>query len=293
MIPQLKNIDVDLLRKIFDNNDGIDVPVDLFKTIMLMTDADVNQIVKQLGILYEYDNSLDIDGTEEELTQAICSAIERGIYYEPFVSATYFRLMFWEKAGVNAYYGGFVPPGFSGIFHKPNVCLCNRKSRQLAYLLRHDRDYIFDSNGWREVEDLIQNHGFTMPLLINIVATNDKQRFEFNVDRTMIRARQGHSVKVDVELKEATPSGVLYHGTTERVLPSILRDGLRPGARLHVHLSRDMETAIKVGQRHGDPVVLKIDVEAMNTDGVAFYLSKNGVWLTEFVASKYISLMDR
>lgn len=166
------------------------------------------------------------------------------------------------------------------------------KSKRLAYLLRHDMSYAFDEHGWREVEDLIRNHGFSMSLLENIVATNNKQRYEFNDDKTKIRARQGHSVNVDVELTVGTPPDVLYHGTSEDVVPSILSRGIERGARLHVHLSSDIETAIKVGQRHGSPVVLKIDAAAMKVDGVRFYLSNNGVWLTDFIAPKYISLID-
>lgn len=292
MLPQLRNINVDNFRKIFDNNKNIDVPIELFKTVMLMSDSEAHQIVEELGLFFEYDNSLDIDGTEEEIISIICSQIERGCYPEQFVDATYFRLMFWEKAGINAYQVGFVPPGLTGVFHKPNLRLCNRKSRQLAFLLRHDRNYTFDEHGWREVEDLILNHGFTMPLLENIVATNNKQRFEFNDDKTGIRARQGHSIHVDVELKEVTPPDILYHGTSEDEVKSILSEGLKPRTRLHVHLSYDVETALKVGRRHGVPIVLKIDSTAMREDGIIFYLSNNGVWLTDFVDPKYISLID-
>lgn len=165
-------------------------------------------------------------------------------------------------------------------------------SKKLAYLLRHDKDYSFDRHGWREVDDLILNHGFTRSLLESIVATNNKQRYEFNDDNTKIRARQGHSVQVDVELKEATPPVMLYHGTSEDVVSAILKEGLKPGTRLHVHLSSDIETAIKVGRRHGCPVVLKVNAEAMKADGSVFYLSNNGVWLTDSVAPEYISLID-
>ena len=167
-----------------------------------------------------------------------------------------------------------------------------KKSRHLAYLLRHDKDYAFDEHGWRDVEDLIRNHGFTMPLLENIVATNNKQRYEFNDDKTRIRARQGHSVQVDVELKETIPPDMLYHGTSEDVVSAILREGLKPCTRLHVHLSPDIETAVTVGRRHGCPVVLKVNAQAMKADGSVFYLSNNGVWLTDFVAPEYISLID-
>ena len=168
----------------------------------------------------------------------------------------------------------------------------NKKSIKLAYLLRHDKDYAFDEHGWREVEDLILNHGFTMPLLENIVATNDKQRYEFNDNKTRIRARQGHSIHVDVELKEVTPPDILYHGTSEDVVKSILSEGLESRTRLYVHLSSDIETALKVGRRHGNPKVLMIDSTAMRANGIKFYLSNNGVWLTDFVAPEYISLID-
>lgn len=168
----------------------------------------------------------------------------------------------------------------------------NKKSIKLAYLLRHDKDYAFDEHGWREVEDLILTHGFTMPLLENIVATNDKQRYEFNDTKTRIRARQGHSIHVDVELKEVTPPGILYHGTSEDVVKLILSEGLESRTRLYVHLSSDIETALKVGRRHGNPKVLKIDSTAMRANGIKFYLSNNGVWLTDFVAPEYISLID-
>lgn len=98
-----------------------------------------------------------------------------------------------------------------------------RHSRRLAYLLRHDKDYRFDEHGYREVDNLIAEHGFTLPLLEAVVERNDKQRFEFNDDKSKIRARQGHSVAVDVGLQEAMPPEVLYHGTAENTLPLYLR----------------------------------------------------------------------
>ncbi len=164
------------------------------------------------------------------------------------------------------------------------------KSRKLAYLLRHDKEYVFDKHGYRDVDDLIKNHGFTMSMLETIVQENNKKRFEFNDDKTKIRACQGHSVKVDVELKEATPPDILYHGTAEKYLDSILENGLKKGTRLHVHLSKDIATAIAVGRRHGEPVVLAVDSKSMVQDGFKFYLSNNGVWLISSVPSKYIAL---
>ncbi|MDY3966604.1 MAG: RNA 2'-phosphotransferase [Prevotella sp.] len=165
-----------------------------------------------------------------------------------------------------------------------------RKGKRLAFLLRHDEEYQFDEHGWREVSDLIANHGYTMELLDEIVETNNKKRYEFSEHKTKIRARQGHSINVDVELKETTPPDILYHGTAETTVPTILKEGIVKGNRLHVHLSQTEETAINVGKRHGKPAVLQIDAKQMAADGIKFYLSNNGVWLTEYVNVKYIKL---
>lgn len=161
------------------------------------------------------------------------------------------------------------------------------KGKRLSFLLRHDTEYHFDKNGWRNVSDLIKNHNYTIDELNEIVETNDKKRYEFNSDKTKIRACQGHSINVDVELKEMTPPDILYHGTATRFLDSIYDKGIVKGSRNHVHLSKDEETAVKVGQRHGKPFVLKIDTKKMNEDGIKFYLSNNDVWLTDFVDKKY------
>ena len=163
-----------------------------------------------------------------------------------------------------------------------------RKSKHLAFLLRHDTDYAFDEHGWREVRDLVRNHGYTKSELEEIVATNDKQRYEFNTQHTKIRARQGHSINVDVELKECTPPDVLYHGTATRFLESIYKEGIKSGLRLYVHLPPTVEIAQKIGSRHGKPYVLGIDCKAMVADGIKFFLSNNGVWLTRYVAPKYL-----
>lgn len=167
-----------------------------------------------------------------------------------------------------------------------------RKSQRLAYWLRHDTDYAFDKHGWRDTNDLICNHGYTMSMLDEIVETNNKQRYEFNEDKTKIRARQGHSIKVDVELKEAYPPSALYHGTSCNSLDSILKEGLKSRSRLHVHLSTDEHTAVKVGSRHGEPIVLKINTRSMSEDGIRFYLSNNGVWLTDYVDPKYLDVIE-
>ena len=165
-----------------------------------------------------------------------------------------------------------------------------RQGKHLAYLLRHDNDAFgdgrIDRHGWRMVSELL-TLGYTRPVLDEIVATNDKQRYEYSSDGRMIRARQGHSIPVDVELQEMTPPDVLYHGTATRFLSSIYKDGLLPGTRLYVHLSPDEQTAIKVGSRHGTPFVIRIDCKKMLADGCKFYLSNNGVWLTEEVRPTY------
>jgi len=115
------------------------------------------------------------------------------------------------------------------------------------------------------------------------------RRFAFNDDRSRIRASQGHSIAVDLQLREAEPPAVLYHGTASRFLKAILASGLRAGARHHVHLSADRQTAMRVGARHGFPAVLIVDAARMRADGIVFYQSDNGVWLTAEVKPKYLA----
>lgn len=164
-----------------------------------------------------------------------------------------------------------------------------KRGKKLSYLLRHDTSYAFNENGWREVSDLVAHHGFSMEELREIVTNNNKQRYEFSEDMTHIRARQGHSIQVDVELAETTPPDTLYHGTAKTFVESIISQGIQKGKRLYVHLSTTIEAAKKVGARHGEPVVLAIDAKRMHEDGTKFFLSRNGVWLTEFVDAKYIA----
>lgn len=163
-----------------------------------------------------------------------------------------------------------------------------KRGKKLSYLLRHDKSYAFDEHGWRKVSDLMTNHGFTLEELCEIVATNNKQRYEFSKDLTRIRARQGHSIQVDVELAEAMPSDILYHGTDKSFIDSIMKQGILKGKRLYVHLSTTIDMVTKVGERHGEPTVLVIDAKRMHEDGIKFFLSRNDVWLTDFVDAKYI-----
>lgn len=169
----------------------------------------------------------------------------------------------------------------------------------ISLILRHKPDTIgiqLDEHGWANVEELlcgINNSGrkIDMEILEEIVRTDNKQRYSFNEDKTLIRANQGHSIPVDVELEAHQPPQFLYHGTASRFVDLIMQDGLKPMSRLYVHLSSDMETARKVGERHGNPVILKIHSGEMHDNGTEFYLSKNGVWLTKNVSKKYIEIL--
>lgn len=165
-----------------------------------------------------------------------------------------------------------------------------QRGKRLAFLLRHDTSYSFDAHGWRKVSNLITNHGYTMEELTEIVVTNNKHLYEFSEDKNRIRARQGHSVYVDVELEELLPPDTLYHGTAKSFLDSIMEKGLITGNRLYVHLSSTKGTATNVGKRHGEPIVLVIDAKKMVEDGYRFFLSRNGVRLTDYIDPKYIKL---
>lgn len=173
-------------------------------------------------------------------------------------------------------------------------------SKLLSYVLRHRPDSIglqLDASGWADVDVLLQRlaeHGKAVDraLLERVVADNDKQRFAFDAARTRIRASQGHSIQVDLALQPTQPPDVLYHGTASRFLKSILASGLRAGNRRHVHLSGDVDTARRVGARHGFPVILHVDTARMRADGAVFYRADNGVWLTGPVAPRYLRVLD-
>lgn len=168
--------------------------------------------------------------------------------------------------------------------------------RFLSYVLRHRPSAAgieLDAHGWAEVEPLLEGCNrvgkkIDRAALERIVRENGKQRYSLSEDGARIRANQGHSLKVDVELPEAEPPAVLYHGTATRFLPSIRAEGLRRGSRQHVHLSEDRETALQVGRRHGEPALLRVNAAAMYRDGRTFYRSENGVWLCESVPREYL-----
>ncbi len=169
-------------------------------------------------------------------------------------------------------------------------------SRYISLILRHKPKTIgitLDEHGWANVDELIagvsRTHPLTMELLKEIVRTDEKQRYSFNEDKTLIRANQGHSIPVDVELPELEPPAILYHGTGQKYVESIDRQGLLPKSRLYVHLSTDKDTAMKVGKRHGVPVIYTIQAGKMFADGYLFYRSVNGVWLTKKVPIEYLT----
>lgn len=169
-------------------------------------------------------------------------------------------------------------------------------SKFLSFILRHSPETIgleLDENGWADVDDLISKcskdgNTLNMELLEFVVENNDKKRFVFNEDKTKIRASQGHSISVELDLAETEPSDYLYHGTVGKFLENIRKEGLQKMSRQHVHLSKDKETAIKVGSRRGIAQILTIRSGEMYKEGFKFYLSENNVWLTDQVPIKYI-----
>jgi putative RNA 2'-phosphotransferase len=168
-------------------------------------------------------------------------------------------------------------------------------SKFLSFVLRHRPDAIglvLDETGWADIDDILRlappEQGLTRERIERAVAENDKQRFAISADGRRIRARQGHSIEVDLPLPAVAPPARLYHGTATRFVESIRREGLLKRDRQHVHLSADTDTATRVGARHGAPVVLIVHADAMAAAGHAFFLSENGVWLTGTVPAAFI-----
>jgi putative RNA 2'-phosphotransferase len=170
-------------------------------------------------------------------------------------------------------------------------------SKFLAKHLRHSPEALgltLQSGGWVSVDRLLaasESTGFPISYdeLVECVETNDKQRFSFDETGDLIRANQGHSTPVDLDLEQKQPPEILYHGTVERFLAAIMAEGLKKGKRHHVHLSKDVETARKVGARRGKPVILQVTAGKMHEQGHVFYLSANGVSLTESVAVEFLT----
>lgn len=173
-----------------------------------------------------------------------------------------------------------------------------RISKFLSLVLRHQPEkanLTLDEQGWASVDAVLialkgRNLPCSMSALQEVVDTNDKKRFVLDGDR--IRASQGHSVNVDLGFVVTEPPGWLYHGTVEKFLDAIFEEGLAPGTRQYVHLSADKETATKVGSRRGRPVILKVASGRMHGEGLGFFLSVNGVWLTEHVPVRFLELVS-
>lgn len=170
-------------------------------------------------------------------------------------------------------------------------------SKFISLILRHKPETIgisLDSHGWADIDKLIDGinrqgrYHIDMDILEEIVRTDEKGRYSFNYDRTKIRANQGHSIQVDVEMEEKEPPEILYHGTGEKYMDSIDQDGLLPKSRLYVHLSKDVENAKKVGSRHGRPVIYEVKAGQMYREGYKFQLSANGVWQTKIVPRMFL-----
>ncbi len=172
-----------------------------------------------------------------------------------------------------------------------------RISKFLSLVLRHKPEALpieLDQQGWANLDEIIekmQRKGMNVDqsIIEAVVANNDKQRFRLDLTNRRIRANQGHSIDIDLALAPSVPPKELFHGTATRFLDSIMEKGLIRGSRQHVHLSLDIETATKVGSRHGKPTILNVDAQAMHQQGFVFYVSENGVWLTEHVPVEFLS----
>ena len=167
-------------------------------------------------------------------------------------------------------------------------------SKYLSFILRHKPDSIgltLSDEGWANIEELIirtKKFKLTKESIQTVVDTNDKKRFLISDDGQRIKANQGHSIQVKLELEPITPPDFLLHGTAERFVESIFKEGLTKQQRHHVHLSETQETAISVGARYGKPVLLKIDSKQMHEDGFEFFKTENNVWLVDCVPAKYL-----
>ncbi|AFZ18667.1 RNA 2'-phosphotransferase [Allocoleopsis franciscana] len=172
-------------------------------------------------------------------------------------------------------------------------------SKYLSKHLRHTPEQIgieLSPGGWVAVDELLaacKKRSFVINRseLDEVVAKNDKKRFAFDSTGSLIRANQGHSVEVDLQLEPAIPPDILYHGTGHGAVEAILQEGLCKMSRHHVHLSTDITIAEKVGLRHGRPVIFQVNAAAMYEDGYTFYCSENGVWLVDNVPSEYLQLL--
>ncbi len=175
-----------------------------------------------------------------------------------------------------------------------------KASKFMSLVLRHKPETIglmLDANGWADIDALIEKAGahgvaLTRDLVAEVVATSDKQRFAIDGSGQRIRANQGHSIDIELGLEPRVPPDTLFHGTGAKSVAAIRAEGLKAGQRRHVHLSPEEETATKVGARHGKPVVLRVATGRMQAQGHAFFLSTNGVWLTDCVPAEFIQFPE-
>lgn len=174
--------------------------------------------------------------------------------------------------------------------------------KYLSLLLRHHPEKLnlnMSEDGWVEINEIIynlkklKNETLTIEQIKEIVNTSSKQRFDIKIENNVeyIRANQGHSININMNFKPVNPPDVLYHGTGEKYINSIFKTGLKPKTRQYVHLSPDIKTATSVGERHGKVKIIEINSKQMSEDGIKFYLSKNGIWLTKYIDTKYINLL--
>lgn len=171
-------------------------------------------------------------------------------------------------------------------------------SKFLSYHLRHHPEKLgltLESGGWVNVEELLKashqnNFPFSLTELTEVVNNNEKKRFTFDETGTKIKANQGHSIEINLQLNPMIPPDLLYHGTHPQVVNTILKEGLQKMSRHHVHLSVDILTAKKVGQRRGKPVILEINAKKMSEDGFTFYCSDNNVWLVDYIPPQYLTI---
>lgn len=172
----------------------------------------------------------------------------------------------------------------------------NKLGRKLTYALRHNPSSLnleLDEYGYANIPEVLSSLKINMEILEAIVAEDSKKRFTINDMQTKIRAAQGHSININLELVPIKPHKILYHGTATKFLDNIFKNGLIPMSRQHVHLSNDIETSLKVGQRHGIPAVLSVDAEKMHEDSFEFYLSENNIWLTKSVPVEFLRVVSK
>lgn len=171
--------------------------------------------------------------------------------------------------------------------------------RFISLILRHQPEAIgisLDENGWANTDELIagineKGESITKEDLDRIVRENNKKRYIFNEDKTKIRANQGHSIEVDIGLEPVIPPAFLYHGTGEKSVSNIMAVGIEKRSRQYVHLSSDLDTAVRVGARHGSPVVFTVKAGEMYEKGWIFYRSENGVWLCEYIPKEFVEMI--